>query len=71
MFEGNVKVYPIHCLQASNYNWLTFISNIFLAKDDFLCHCNAPPTTVGCHWIMFEGYLDLGLKHPKALGEVY
>jgi hypothetical protein len=42
-----------------------------LAKDDFLCYCNAPPTTVGYSWIMFEHYLDLGLKHPRALNEVF
>jgi hypothetical protein len=70
IFERNVMVYPINCFQMFMYNQLTPISNIFLVKDDLLCYCSVLPTTIGCSWIMFEGYLDFTLKHPSTLGEV-
>jgi hypothetical protein len=63
-------VYPINFLKKFMYNQLTPNSNIFKVKDDLLCYCNVPPTTIGCSWIMFEGYLDLTLKHPLTLGEI-
>jgi hypothetical protein len=63
-------VYPINCLQTFMHNRLTPISNIFWMKDDLLCYYSVLPTSVGCSLDNVEGYLDLTLKHPSALGEV-
>jgi len=70
MFEKNVTMYPIDSLQISMCNWLTFFSNIILAKDDMLCYCNVLPTYDRCYWIFFLGYFNIILEHPLALGEV-
>jgi hypothetical protein len=48
MFEGNVVVYPIDCLQIFMHNQLTPVFNIFLVKDDLFCYYNVHPIVIVC-----------------------
>jgi hypothetical protein len=54
IFEGNVMVYPIHCLQTSNSYLLTIISYMILVNEALLSYCSAPPTILWCSWTIWR-----------------
>jgi hypothetical protein len=54
VFEGNVMVYLIHCLQTSNYYMLTIISYMFLVNEALLSYCSVFPQRLGV-LTQFEG----------------